>query len=65
MTPPRVGLLSRRTRVYMEGGTKVGDVGGDAIDSLEGAGMLEIASLALDDRIFTDEGQWDEIDANN
>ncbi|KAI8554428.1 hypothetical protein RHMOL_Rhmol05G0098100 [Rhododendron molle] len=28
-------LLSRRTRVYTEGDTKLWDVGGDAFDSLE------------------------------
>ncbi|KAL7259168.1 hypothetical protein ACSBR1_005130 [Camellia fascicularis] len=48
--------------LYIEGETKLWDVGGDAFDSLEGAGLLEIASLSLDEPdmevvIFTDEGE--------
>ncbi|KAG5544553.1 hypothetical protein RHGRI_017101 [Rhododendron griersonianum] len=35
-------LLSRTTQVYTEGDTKLWDVGEDAFDSLEGAGILEI-----------------------
>ncbi|XP_028071035.1 uncharacterized protein LOC114273439 [Camellia sinensis] len=56
-------LLSRRSRQYIEGESKLWDVGGDAFDSLEGAGLLEIASLSLDEPdmeavIFTeDEGE--------
>ncbi|XP_028062407.1 uncharacterized protein LOC114265772 [Camellia sinensis] len=37
-------LLSRRSRQYIKGETKLWDVGGDAFDSLKGAGLLEIAS---------------------
>ncbi|XP_028116342.1 uncharacterized protein LOC114314098 [Camellia sinensis] len=56
-------LLSRRSRQYIEGESKLWGVGGDAFDSLEGAGLLEIASLSLDEPdmeavIFTDEGDW-------
>ncbi|XP_028084703.1 uncharacterized protein LOC114285827 [Camellia sinensis] len=55
-------LLSRRSQQYIEGESKLWDVGGDAFDSLEGAGLLEIASLSLDEPdmeavIFTDEGE--------
>ncbi|XP_059625062.1 uncharacterized protein LOC132268257 isoform X1 [Cornus florida] len=54
-------LLSRRTPQYNVGETKMWDVGGDAFDSLEGSGKLEIANLSLDEpdleaMIFTDEG---------
>ncbi|XP_059665957.1 uncharacterized protein LOC132311848 isoform X2 [Cornus florida] len=54
-------LLSRRTPQYNVGETKMWDVGGDAFDSLEGSGILEIANLSLDEpdleaMIFTDEG---------
>ncbi|KAF7129772.1 hypothetical protein RHSIM_Rhsim10G0138200 [Rhododendron simsii] len=63
-------LLSRRTRVYTEGDNKLWDVGGDAFDSLEGAGILEIANLSLDEPdmeavIFTDEGEGDTIEVDN
>ncbi|XP_058212956.1 uncharacterized protein LOC131324830 [Rhododendron vialii] len=63
-------LLSRRTRVYTEGDNKLWDVGGDAFDSLEGAGILDIANLSLDEPdmeavIFTDEGEGDVIEVDN
>ncbi|KAG5562100.1 hypothetical protein RHGRI_004972 [Rhododendron griersonianum] len=63
-------LLSRRTRVYTEGDNKLWDVGGDAFDSLEGAGILEIANLSLDEPdmeavLFTDEGEGDAIEVDN
>ncbi|XP_059638766.1 uncharacterized protein LOC132281045 [Cornus florida] len=50
-----------RTPQYNVGETKMWDVGGDAFDSLEGSGILEIANLSLDEpdleaMIFTDEG---------
>lgn len=71
MTPPRANdlvfvhsnlrLLSRKTPSYKEGNNKMWDVGGDAFDSLaaEGAGILEVASLSLDEPeleaiLFTD-----------
>ena len=55
-------LLSRRSRQYIEGETKLWYVGGEAFDSLDGAGLLEIASLSLDEPamevvIYTHEGE--------
>ncbi|GMP97241.1 hypothetical protein CsSME_00045573 [Camellia sinensis var. sinensis] len=44
-----IRLLSRRSQLYTEGETKLWDVGGDAFDSLEGSGFLEIANLSLDE----------------
>ena len=46
----------------MEGDSKLWYVGGDAFDSLEGAGLLEIASFSLDETdteamILKDEGK--------
>ena len=46
----------------MEGDSKLWYVGGDAFDSLEGAGLLEIASVSLDESemevlVFADEGE--------
>ncbi|XP_072959848.1 uncharacterized protein [Typha angustifolia] len=54
-------LLSRRSTEYMEGETKMWDVGGDSFDSFDGAGILEVADLSLDEPdleaiVFTDEG---------
>ncbi|KAK9278737.1 hypothetical protein L1049_028313 [Liquidambar formosana] len=42
-------LLSRRTQQYKEGESKMWDVGGDAFDPLDGAGILEFANLTLDE----------------
>ena len=42
-------LLSRKTHAYMEGESKMWDVGGDAFSQVEGAGVLEIANLSLDE----------------
>lgn len=42
-------LLSRRSPHYNEGETKMWDIGGDSFDSLEGAGILEVANLSLDE----------------
>ena len=58
-------LLSRRSPQYMEGNTKLWDIGGDGFDSLEGAGLLEIATLSLDEPdmesvLFTDDGEGNE-----
>ena len=51
----------------MEGNTKLWDIGGDGFDSLEleGAGLLEIATLSLDEPamesvLFTDDGEGNE-----
>ena len=55
----------------MEGDSKLWYVGGDAFDSLEGAGLLEIASLSrnepeMDAMVFADEGEGEqnEVDIN-
>ena len=44
-------LLSRRSPNYNEGESKMWDVGGDGFDSMdiENVGLLEIASLSLDE----------------
>ncbi|XP_075499728.1 uncharacterized protein LOC142538252 [Primulina tabacum] len=63
-------LLSRRSPHYNEGESKMWDVGADAFDSMdmEGAAILEIANLSLDEPelesvLFTDEGSvGDETD---
>ncbi|KAG6492527.1 hypothetical protein ZIOFF_047490 [Zingiber officinale] len=56
-------LLSRRSPHYNEGESKMWDVGADGFDSMdmEGAAILEIANLSLDEPelesvLFTDEG---------
>lgn len=54
-------LLSRETPEYMQGETRMWDVGGDAFDSFEGLGFLEIANLSLDEPeleafLFKDDG---------
>ncbi|XP_073137192.1 uncharacterized protein [Henckelia pumila] len=63
-------LLSRRSPHYREGESKMWDVGADGLDSMdmEGAAILEIANLSLDEPelesvLFTDEGRvGDETD---
>ncbi|KAG5521605.1 hypothetical protein RHGRI_033985 [Rhododendron griersonianum] len=59
-------LLSRRTRQYMEGQTKMWDIAGDAFDTFGDVGELEIAQLSLDEPeleavVFTDDGNDGEI----
>ncbi|KAG5556173.1 hypothetical protein RHGRI_006710 [Rhododendron griersonianum] len=59
-------LLSRRTRQYMEGQTKMWDIAGDAFDTFGDVGDLEIAQLSLDEPeleavVFTDDGDDGEI----
>ncbi|CAL5401645.1 unnamed protein product [Camellia sinensis] len=54
-------LLSRRTPQYMQGQTKTWDIAGDAFDSFEDVGEIEIATLSLDEPeleaiVFTDDG---------
>ncbi|GAV92311.1 Dimer_Tnp_hAT domain-containing protein [Cephalotus follicularis] len=55
-------LLSRNDADYKQGESKLWDIGGDAFDSFDnGAGVLEIASLSLDEptmetMLFTDDG---------
>ncbi|KAK4406691.1 hypothetical protein Sango_0675600 [Sesamum angolense] len=42
-------LLSRKTPQYMQGDTKMWDVAGDAFETIEDVGILEIANLSLDE----------------
>lgn len=54
-------LLSRKTPEYTKGQTKMWDIGGDAFDSLDDVGVLEVANLSLDEPdleavLFTDNG---------
>lgn len=44
-------LLSRKSKKYKEGDSKMGNVGGDTFDSfeVEGARILEVANLSLDE----------------
>ncbi|KAL0418819.1 UNVERIFIED_CONTAM: hypothetical protein Sradi_1295400 [Sesamum radiatum] len=42
-------LLSRKTPQYMQGDTKMWDVTGDAFETIEDVGILEIANLSLDE----------------
>ncbi|XP_048139360.1 uncharacterized protein LOC115735362 isoform X2 [Rhodamnia argentea] len=42
-------LLSRKSPQYAEGETKMWDIGGDAFDTFEDVGVLEVASLSLDE----------------
>lgn len=57
-------LLSRRSPQYMQGPSKMWDIAGDAFDSFEDVGELEVAQLSLDEpdleaMLFTDEGDGD------
>ena len=54
-------LLSRRTPQYMQGETKMWDIAGDAFDSFQDIGELEIAQLSLDEpeleaMVFSEDG---------
>ncbi|KAL0369792.1 UNVERIFIED_CONTAM: hypothetical protein Sangu_0297300 [Sesamum angustifolium] len=42
-------ILSRKTPQYMQGDTKMWDVAGDAFETIEDVGNLEIANLSLDE----------------
>ncbi|XP_020267247.1 uncharacterized protein LOC109842776 [Asparagus officinalis] len=42
-------LLSRSSQEYKEGESKLWDIGGDAFDSFQGAGILDVATLSLDE----------------
>nr|KYP55834.1 hypothetical protein KK1_002059 [Cajanus cajan] len=61
-------ILSRKSEEYMQGSTRMWDIGGDAWDSFGGVENLEVTSLSLDEPemkgvLFTDDGQGgDEID---
>ncbi|KAJ1403117.1 Ribonuclease H-like superfamily [Sesbania bispinosa] len=61
-------LLSRKGKSYKEGESKLWDLAGDEWDPSEGVGVLEVASLSLDELdleavLFTDdEDGTDEID---
>ncbi|GAU44553.1 hypothetical protein TSUD_400170 [Trifolium subterraneum] len=55
-------LLSRKNKDYNEGPTKMWDIGGDGFDLVDGAGILEVASLSLNEpeleaALFNDEGE--------
>ncbi|XP_077230136.1 uncharacterized protein LOC143863338 [Tasmannia lanceolata] len=57
-------LLSRRSPQYVQGETKMWDIGGDSFDSFEDVGVLEVASLSLDEQdlevvVFTDDVEDD------
>ncbi|XP_020250313.1 uncharacterized protein LOC109827707 [Asparagus officinalis] len=42
-------LLSRSSQEYQEGESRLWDIGGDAFDSFQGAGILDVATLSLDE----------------
>ncbi|XP_077251764.1 uncharacterized protein LOC143890988 [Tasmannia lanceolata] len=53
-------LLSRRSPQYAQGETRMWDIGEDSFDSFEDVGVLEVASLSLDEPdleavVFTDD----------
>ncbi|GAV68740.1 LOW QUALITY PROTEIN: Dimer_Tnp_hAT domain-containing protein, partial [Cephalotus follicularis] len=54
-------LLSRKSPQYAQG-TKMWDIGGDAFDSLEDVGVLEVASLSLDEPEMESIVFLDEVD---
>nr|KYP56762.1 hypothetical protein KK1_003009 [Cajanus cajan] len=60
-------LLSRKSEEYMQGSTRMWDIGGDAWGSFDDVENIEVASLSLDEPemkavLFTDDGQGgDEI----
>ncbi|GAV81015.1 DUF659 domain-containing protein/Dimer_Tnp_hAT domain-containing protein [Cephalotus follicularis] len=56
-------LLSRKSPQYAQGETKMWDIGGDAFDSLEDIGVLEVASLSLDEPEMESIVFLDEVDA--
>ena len=41
--------MSRRTESYKTGANRMWDVGGDGFESFSGVGILEVASLSLDE----------------
>ena len=54
-------LLSRKSTQYTQGQTKMWDISGDAFGSFEDVGMLDVATLSLDEPelenvLFTDDG---------
>ncbi|WCJ21049.1 hAT transposon superfamily [Euphorbia peplus] len=62
-------LLSRKSQPYAQGETQMWDVGGDAFETPDGAGLLEVANLSLDEPtfekiVFVDEGSEDD-EGNN
>ncbi|GAV74567.1 DUF659 domain-containing protein/Dimer_Tnp_hAT domain-containing protein [Cephalotus follicularis] len=56
-------LLSRKNPQYAKGETKMWDIGGDAFDSLEDIGVLEVASRSLDEPEMESIVFLDEVDA--
>ncbi|GAV69776.1 LOW QUALITY PROTEIN: Dimer_Tnp_hAT domain-containing protein, partial [Cephalotus follicularis] len=57
-----LGLLSRKSPQYAQGETKMWDIGRDAFDSLEDVGVLEVASLSLDEPEMESIVFLDEVD---
>ncbi|GAV66128.1 LOW QUALITY PROTEIN: DUF659 domain-containing protein/Dimer_Tnp_hAT domain-containing protein, partial [Cephalotus follicularis] len=55
-------LLSRKSPQYAQGETKMWDIGGDAFDSLEDIGVLEVAILSLDEPEIESIVFLDEVD---
>jgi hypothetical protein len=45
-------LLSRNSKEYKEGESQMWDIGGDGYDSFQGAGILEMASLSIDEPVM-------------
>ena len=57
-------LLSRDSEEYNEEETKMWDIGGNGFDSFQGAGVLDFATLSLDESmmevvLFADDGEED------
>ena len=58
-------LLSRSLAEYKEGKTRLWDIGGDGFEMFQGAGILDVASLSLDEPtmeavVFADDVEGDE-----
>jgi hypothetical protein len=59
-------LLSRKAEGYKSGSSTMWDVGGDALESLSGVGILEVADLSIQEpmmesMVFEESGDEDEI----
>ncbi|KAH1238332.1 hypothetical protein GmHk_08G023013 [Glycine max] len=68
MGTPKIMPYTYRSKSYKEGDSQMWDIGGDEWDPLEGAEIIEVATLSLDELdleaiLFTDYGQKnDEIE---
>ena len=47
-----IRLLSRKSEEYLKGSSQMWDIGGDNHETFDGAGVLELADLSLDDPEF-------------